>query len=145
MEVTTTRFGTLMVLPEDIVLFEHGLIGLRQCRRWVLLADAQNPVLGWLQCIDDGEVALGVVSPRRFSADYQLRIDRHELQSLQLATTRDAQVVAIVGRHSDGLSLNLKAPLVINVENRRGRQVIAKDSHPVRMMLSNESELRLTA
>jgi flagellar assembly factor FliW len=145
MEITTSRFGVLQVLPSDILVFEQGLIGLRACRRWVVLADAHNPALGWLQSIEDGEIALGVVSPRRFVADYQLRVARGELEPLKLTQTADAQVVVIVSRHPEGLSLNLRAPLVINVEGRRGRQVIAKDPLPVRLILPATGELRLTA
>lgn len=145
MEITTSRFGVLRVLPSDILVFEHGLIGLRSCRRWVVLADAHNDALGWLQSVDDGDVALGVVSPRRFVADYQLRVGRHEIESLKLARPADAQVVVVVSRHPEGLSLNLRAPLVINVEGRRGRQVIAKDPLPVRLILPLRGAMRLTA
>ena len=145
MEIYTSRFGALQVLPSDILVFEHGLIGLRSCRRWVVLADAHNSALGWLQSIEDGEIALGVVSPRRFVPDYQLRVPRGELEPLNLAKSGDAQVVVIVSRHPEGLSLNLRAPLVINVEGRRGRQVIAKDPLPVRLILPSTGEMRLTA
>ena len=145
MEVTTSRFGELHAPPSDVLLFEQGLIGLRQCRRWIVLADAQNPALGWLQCVDDPDMALGVVCPRRFVPDYQLRVARQDLAPLGLASARDAQVVVIVSRHPNGLCLNLRAPLVINVKGRRGRQVVAKDSLPVRLALSGAEELRLTA
>jgi flagellar assembly factor FliW len=145
MDISTSRFGTLEVAPSDILLFEQGLIGLRHCRRWVVLADAHNPTLGWLQSADEPEAALGVVSPRRFVPDYQLRIARQDLAPLQLASVRDAQVVVVVSRRPEGLSLNLRAPLVINVEARRGRQVIAKDPLPVRLVLPAVGEMRLTA
>lgn len=145
MEIYTSRFGALKILPSDILVFEHGLIGLRSCRRWVVLADAHNSALGWLQSVEDGEIALGVVSPRRFVPDYQLRVSRGELEPLNLARSSDAQVVVIVSRHPEGLSLNLRAPLVINVDGRRGRQVIAKDPLPVRLILPSTGEMRLTA
>lgn len=145
MDITTSRFGTLQVQSSDVLTFEQGLIGLRHCRRWVVLADAQNPALGWVQSLDEPESALGVVSPRRFVPDYQLRVSRQELAPLALSHSRDAQVVVIVSRHAEGLSLNLRAPLVINVESRRGRQVIAKDPLPVRLVLPANGELRLTA
>jgi flagellar assembly factor FliW len=145
MEVTTSRFGKLEAAPSDILLFDEGLIGLRACRRWVVLADAQNAALGWLQSIDDGDAALGIVSPRRFVPDYQLRISRQDLEPLGLASADGAQVVAIVSRHAEGLSLNLRAPLIINVETRRGRQVIAKDPLPVQFALSPAAELRRSA
>jgi flagellar assembly factor FliW len=144
MDIITSRFGSLQVSPADVLLFEHGLIGLRQCRRWVVLADAQNPALGWLQSIDEPDAALGVVSPRRYVPDYQLRVARGDLAPLALASVRDAQVVVIVSRSAEGLSLNLRAPLVINVEARRGRQVIAKNPLPVRLVLPVREELRLT-
>ena len=136
MDIYTTRFGTLSVHPQDELLFEQGLIGLEGCRRWVVLTDAENPALGWLQSIDHGHVALGIVSPRRFVRDYQLRVDRDDLRILELDTVRDAEVVVIASRQPNGLALNLRAPLVINVEKRRGCQVIAKDAHPVQFPLT---------
>jgi flagellar assembly factor FliW len=145
MDVTTSRFGKLQAPPSDILLFDQGLIGLRTCRRWIVLADAQNPALGWLQCVDDPDVALGVVCPRRFVPDYQLRVARQELAPLGLANDRDAHIVVIVSRRPEGLCLNLRAPLVINVETRRGRQVVAKDSLPIRLLLPMDEELRMTA
>jgi len=93
MDVITTRFGTLSVDPKDELIFESGLIG-----RWVVLTDTKNPTLGWLQSLDEGHIALGVVSPRRFVPDYQLRADRADLQTLELTTARDAEVVVIASR-----------------------------------------------
>ncbi|MEM8944422.1 MAG: flagellar assembly protein FliW [Planctomycetota bacterium] len=141
MDVRTTRFGRLAVAPQDELIFESGLIGLEQCRRWVVLSDTSNAALGWLQSIEEPHIALGVVSPRRFVADYQLRVDRVELETLELATARDAEVVVIASRQVSGpeagaLTLNLRAPLVINVEQRRGCQVISKDDLPVQFPLS---------
>ena len=142
----TTRFGLLSVQPQDEIVFEHGLIGLEDCRRWVVLTDSANPALGWLQNLDQGHIAVGVVSPRRFVPDYQLRVDRADLRTLGLATIRDAEVVVIASRQTNGITLNLRAPLVINVEKRLGCQVIAKDEHPVQYPLDLQNlKLRRTA
>lgn len=135
MDIYTTRFGTLSVQPQDELLFEGGLIGLEDCRRWVVLTDSNNAALGWLQSLDQGHIALGVVSPRRFVPEYQLRVCRFELSSLGLTTVHDAEVVVIASRRESGFSLNLRAPIVINVEKRLGCQVIAKDEYPVQYPL----------
>jgi flagellar assembly factor FliW len=154
MDIFTTRFGVLSVQSQDEILFEHGLIGLEDCRRWVVLTDSANPALGWLQNLEQGHIALGVVSPRRFVADYRLRVDRSDLRSLGLNTVRDAEVVVIASRQPEvsaqcstsGITLNLRAPLVINVEKRLGCQVIAKDEHPVQYPLDLQNvKLRRTA
>lgn len=145
MDVITPRFGTLKIAPADILQFDEGLIGLGYCRRWVILADAQYPALAWLQSLDDPEVALGVVSPRRFVPGYQSRVGRQDLDALGLSDAREAQVVAIVSRHEQGLSVNLRAPLLINVGERRGRQVVAQESWPIRMWLESTDERRMSA
>ena len=143
MDVITTRFGILTVQPQDELLFERGLIGLEDCRRWAVLTDSENPALGWLHSVEHGHVALGVVSPRRFVPDYRLRVDRDELLPLELTTIRDADVVVIASRREQGLTLNLRAPLVINVAARRGCQVVAKDEYPVQHTLDHRGQMAL--
>lgn len=135
MDVFTTRFGVLSIQPHDEIVFDNGLIGLEDCKRWVVLTDSNNGALGWLQNLEQGHIAVGVVSPRRFVPHYQLRVDRSDLRTLGLVTIRDAEVVVIASRQAEGMTLNLRAPLVINVEKRLGCQVIAKDEHPVQYPL----------
>ena len=48
MKISTTRFGHVNIEEADVLTFVDGLIGMEDCRRWVLLADAQNSALGWL-------------------------------------------------------------------------------------------------
>jgi flagellar assembly factor FliW len=125
MRINTTRFGRIDVDPADVLTFPSGLPGLEDCREWALLADATNDALGWLQSTTRGDVAMAVVSPRRFVPDYQVRIPRSELTPLAIADIRQAQVVLVVSHNSTSLTINLKAPIVINLEARTGRQVVA--------------------
>ena len=136
LHVATSRFGPLEFEQVDIIHFPAGISGLERCRDWVLLADAHSDVLGWLQSTERPEVALGVASPRRFVPDYRVRIARRELETVQLAEPRDAQVLVIVGVTERGNSLNLKAPLVFNLANRLGTQVVAKDDHPLQFLVT---------
>jgi flagellar assembly factor FliW len=135
MNITTTRFGTLTIDESEVLTFVDGLIGMEDCRRWVLLADAQNSALAWLQSLDRAEVALAVVSPRRFVAGYQCRVARRDIQPLGLADPNDAQVLVIISHAGGSLALNLKAPLVIHLEERLGRQIVARDDHSVQHRL----------
>ena len=145
MDISTTRFGTVTIDDEDVLTFVDGLIGMEDCRRWALLADAQNSALGWLQSIDRPDVALAVVSPRRFVTDYQVRVARRDVEPLGLSDATEAQVLAIVNEAGDSLALNLKAPLVVHVTTRLGRQIVAKDNHSVQHLLSGARPFRRTA
>ena len=146
MEVKTSRFGPLDIELSDVIRFPQGILGMERCNDWVLLADAQNDALGWLQSTDHADVALAVVSPRRFVSNYQIRLPKRELTPLDLSDIKDAQVLVIVGKTEQGLSVNLKAPLVFNLEHRLGAQVVAKDDHPLQHPLTSSTTiLRKTA
>jgi flagellar assembly factor FliW len=138
MQIRTTRFGSLDVETDDMIRFPMGLPGIEDCHDWVLLADATNNALGWLQSATRPEVALAVVSPRRFVPGYQFRVYRSELAPLELVDVKEAQVLAIVGKNEQSITLNLKAPLVINLERRLGRQVVANGNQPVQYELTSE-------
>ena len=84
--------------------------GLEACRDWVLLKDEYNDAVAWLQSAQRPRIALPVVSPRRFVPDYQIRVGRAELESLDLDDVRSAQVVVIAGRTEHSITLNLKRP-----------------------------------
>jgi flagellar assembly factor FliW len=118
---------------------------MESCREWVLLADANNDALGWLQSVERPEVALAVVSPRRFVPDYQIRVTRRELTTLGVERPDDTQVLVVVGRSQGRLVLNLKAPLVFNLERQVASQVVAKDDHPLQYEIPQGAPLRKSA
>lgn len=145
MQIHTSRFGAVEIRPDDELLFPLGLIGLEAWRRWVVLADSRTPGLGWLQSIERDDLALAVVSPRRFVPEYQVRVAASELSPLEAAGETPQVVVAVSCHGGEALSINLKAPILICLGSRRGRQVVAKDEHAVRHWLNDPAELRRSA
>lgn len=137
MEIASTRFGRIEVGHAEVVQFPEGLPGLENCREWVFLADVENAALAWMQSLDRPEIALAVVSPRRFVPGFQLRVARRELEPLRLDGLAEAEVLAILGKTSSAVTLNLKAPLVLNLQRRLGRQVIANGDLPMQYELGN--------
>ncbi len=131
MNVSTSRFGSVEIKADDILLFKNGLIGFEDCQHWVILADAENPAIAWLQSMQRPEIAMPVVSPRRFVAQYQVRVDHQELDSLQLTDVDSAHVLCLVGKNASSLTMNLRAPIVVNLERKLGCQVLTKDDQAI--------------
>ncbi|CAL1151170.1 unnamed protein product [Cladocopium goreaui] len=145
MQIQTTRFGSVEVRPADILTFPQGLIGLEPWSEWVALADGRHSGLGWLQSTERADLAFAVVSPRRFVPGYKVRVSARDLGPLEAPADATPQVVVTVSCHGEGaLSLNLKAPLLVCLESRRGKQVVAKDDHPVRHWLGSAGSMRRT-
>jgi flagellar assembly factor FliW len=139
MQAMTSRFGSVSIQADDILLFPNGLIGFEDCHHWILLADQHSEVVGWLQSLSHPQLAVPVVSPRRFLSDYRVVVTRSELAPLQLAEPDDAYVLAIVSKNDGRLTLNLKAPLVVNLSRHIGCQVITNDEQPVQFALADHS------
>jgi flagellar assembly factor FliW len=70
MIVQTSRFGKVEAKPEEIIIFPNGLIGFETSRQWVILPDPENGDVAWLQSVSDSQVALPLISPRKFAPDY---------------------------------------------------------------------------
>lgn len=138
MLIRTTRFGQIEIEPEDILRFPDGLFGLADYQHWVLLHDGENEALGWLQSTSRPDLAFAVVSPRRFVPNYQLRMSRRELERLAAVDTKSVHLLAIVGKNERGMTLNLKAPLVIHLPQRLGRQVVNNADESVQYQVPSE-------
>ncbi len=55
---------------------------------------------------------------------YQVGIRREQMEELSLASLDEAQVFVIVNKYDRALTANLQGPLVVNVGNRRGMQLV---------------------
>src|SRR5437773_605618 len=93
MQISTTHFGPVEIEIDDILLFPHGIVAFEDCRHWVLLSDEENPALAWLQSVGSAEVALPVVSPRRFAPEYAVHVGRGQLLPLEFSQFDQAYVL----------------------------------------------------
>jgi flagellar assembly factor FliW len=64
---------------------------------------------------------------------------------LALETPDEAHVLVILSKSEVGITLNLKAPLVINLERRLGRQVIHNADEPLQYELVTTEPVRKIA
>ena len=138
MNLETSRFGTLEVDPGRILLLPDGLVGMPSDRHWVLLRESSTEAVGWLQSLTDPELALPVVAPQRFVLNYRLRIHRREVASLPWSPRDQVMVLAIVSKTSGLLTLNLRAPVMVNLDRLLGRQVVSCDEQPLQYVLPNQ-------
>lgn len=129
MKVQTSRFNEIVVDEKDVIRLPEGLIGFPELVRYVLLDHDVDSPFKWLQSLDDGTMAFVVMSPLTFRPDYTVEVTEDEIASLDLKDPDDAVISVIVTIPMDPkkMSANLKAPLVFNLKNRLGKQVIVKD------------------
>jgi flagellar assembly factor FliW len=108
------RFGAVEIVPQDVIEFPFGLIGLGGLR-YVLLD--RNPGTGflWLHAIDNPALALPVVSPHQFFSSFSLEIAPEDQERTGIEDAAGAQLYVTVRATPNPLDItaNLRAPLVI--------------------------------
>lgn len=130
LEVNTTRFGKVSVKEADVVELPQGLIGFPELKRYVLLDHDKESPFKWFQSLDDGAIAFVLINPLLFKPDYEVEVTESEVSGLALVNEEDAVISVIVTMPSNpqNMTANLKAPLIFNLQNRKGRQIILNDS-----------------
>lgn len=132
MQVNTIRFGSLEVNENDIITFSSGLLGFEHLTRFFIVDPADDTLILWLQSVDSADVAFPVLEPKIFKADYKVRLSASELRllSLDAIVGNSVLVYSILTIPEDvtKMTANLKAPIVINTADQRGRQVVLQEN-----------------
>jgi flagellar assembly factor FliW len=125
-KVTTTRFGDIDVNESDVIELPAGLIGFPDLKKYILLDHDKESPFKWLQSLDDGAIAFVLINPLLFKPEYTVEVTEAEVADLSIQQEEDAVISVIVTMPSNpqNMTANLKAPLVFNLKNRKGKQII---------------------
>lgn len=130
LKIQTTRFNEIEVSENDIIELPSGLIGFPELKKYVLLDHDTNSPFKWLQSLDDGSIAFVLLNPLLFNTEYTVEVNESEVSELSLDNEEDAiiSVIVTIPSNPKNMTANLKAPLVFNLKNRKGCQVILSNS-----------------
>jgi flagellar assembly factor FliW len=119
----SSRFGTFEIPAAEEIEFPLGLIGLGGLRYALL---DRNPGSGflWLHSLEDPDLALPVIDPRRFFRPFTLQLTDEDRERIGAPDPAAAQIYVTVrtAPNPGDTLVNLRAPLV--VWERRGHQVL---------------------
>ena len=129
--IATTRFGQVQISASDIISFPEGILGFNELKRFVLLDDPNDEIFAWLQACDDAGVAFPVLEPELFAAGYKVNASKADLEALKMTSLEGSRMFSIVTIPEDPTKMtgNLKAPVIINIQNRIGRQCVLQDNN----------------
>jgi len=115
---------------EDVILFEEGLIGFPEAKRFVLIESESLSPFRIFQCVDNPRVGFLVLDPRTVFKTYERSIPYEAWRSLEVAdkTERLSLVISIIGKDPRESTANLQAPLLINHQKMLGKQLILANS-----------------
>jgi len=123
----SSRFGELEVESSSVIEFVDGLIGFAQDKQFVLLD--YHPPFSWLHCITNPQLAFVVVSGGEFGDSYRVEPPVGD-RDIDLRADDEVSIINLVSvrPNASETTANLKAPIIVNLRNRRGKQIILDTS-----------------
>lgn len=142
MIIETTHFGKIEIAEENILHFDEGILGFEEIKEYGLIdnEDSESPFC-WIQAIEMPELAFALVDPFAIKKDYDFELTDEDVSSLGIDIPSQVTVFAIVVVPEDTkkISMNLKAPIIINTNNRKAAQIILNsDKYTVRHFILDE-------
>jgi flagellar assembly factor FliW len=134
-QLETKHFGSIAYEAGAELEFPAGLPGFESRRRFLALRFAQSDPLVYLQSMEDPALCFLTVPVLVADKDYRLQVDGEDLETIGLTPGeqpqigRDVLCLAVLSIREDAdPTVNLLAPLVINLKNHRAVQAVHAES-----------------
>lgn len=151
MRADTRLFGEIDIEEDKIITLENGMIGLPEYQKFALIFDEEKGMKSssvmWFQSMDDPQTAFPVMQPNTVKTDYNPTVNDEVLSPLGELKEENTYVLVTLTASSDvkETSVNLKAPIVINTDTRKGCQIIVEDDYPVKYKIYDAVQARKKA
>ena len=129
MIINTRVFGEITIADDRIIHMEKGIIGFPDLQHFAMVHDEQKSDgrVAWLVSVEEPAFALPVMDPLAVYEGYNPEVEDELLKPLGELNPDDMLVLVtltIPKGKPEEMSVNLKAPFIINSDNREGVQVI---------------------
>jgi flagellar assembly factor FliW len=137
-KLKTKAFGQIEVEDDKIIRFDHGILGFPDLKDFTLIFDedkgADSPIK-WLQSIDEPGFAMPVMNPELVINGYTPHIDSELLSAIGDNIQSDNILILVtvtVPKDITKTTVNLKAPIIISIDNRKAVQLICDDDYSIK-------------
>ncbi len=143
--IETKKFGVIDVNKDAIFNFVMPIIGFNDLKKYAIIDYKPDSPFKWLQSLEDMELAFPITLCSFFDIDYKFDIPDEEAQTLGIESADDVFVCNIANipmSNPQGATINMLAPIVINLTNKKAMQLVLKNTDfQVRYKLFDKTDL----
>lgn len=135
MIINTRDFGEQTISEDKIINFPHGIFAFEDENRFIMLSPlGEDKYPAWLQSVDNENLCFIVYSPEQIVENYSITADAESLAAVELGENDTPQylVLAVVPEEYKDTTVNLKSPILINVDKMIAVQTIAAENYPIK-------------
>ena len=134
----TGQFGEFEVAEETVLTFPSGVVGFPAVQKFVVLDVADDCQYQWFQAVEEPDLAFVIIDIHLLDPEFRVEISDEGLVELEVSQTDPVLILAVVTIPSgkpEQATANLRAPLVVNLRTRKGKQLILHESIPLHFPL----------
>ena len=126
MQIKTNQFGVVEFDSNLIIKFESGIFGFEHLKDYLLIK-VEDDIFIWLNSIEEPEIAFPMIGLRLIDESYPQEME-HEAFGI---VNMNPEILKI--------TVNLKAPVYINQDDKSGYQkILDSDKYPIKYNLFKE-------
>ena len=127
----TSKFGEIEINKDSIFNFISPIIGFNDLKEYTIIDYKPESPFKWLQSVEDMDLAFPITLCSFFGIDYQFDIPDEEAEKLEIESPDDVFVCNIANipqSNPQGATINMIAPIVVNITNKKAMQLILKNT-----------------
>ena len=131
-KIYTSRFGEIEVDETKIVHFKDGIPAFEEEHEFVILPYEDESPYYFMQSLKSPDLAFLLTIPFLFFNDYSFEIDDETIKELDIKNQEDVfyySMITIPNGSVRYMTANLVAPIVINGENMKAKQLVLGNSN----------------
>ena len=111
------------------ILFEKGIPGFEDYKYFDLNVIKDNEKFYSIVSKEDDNIGFISISPFDIKKDYEIDLNDEFVKELDIKSEKDVLVLCLItlGKTLKDSTANLKAPIIINIKNNRGKQLILQN------------------
>jgi|UniRef100_A0A7V3VTH6 flagellar assembly factor FliW len=121
-----TKIGSYDIKEESIFKFAEGIPGFENLKRFAVLSRADTEPIKWFVSLEDKNVALPIIDPWLIFKDYSFTLNEEMLKRIENPKRENVLIFCVIDLHRPNVTVNLMAPIVINIEKGIGSQIIVE-------------------
>ncbi len=131
-KVSTSRFGEIEVDEKKIVHFQNGIPAFEDEREFIILPYEEDSPYYFMQSVNSPDLAFLLTIPFLFFPEYSFEVDDATMKELEITNHDNVFYYAMITIPNGSIrymTANLLAPIVLNSDNMRAKQVVLEKSN----------------
>jgi len=128
-KIVSGKLGEVEFQESDIITLSAPMLGFPDLNDFILISNEKSYPFLWFQSVQDVNICFILVEPEIFFPDYKPEVSKRDMKILAADEDKSLKLfgIVVVPDQPKNATVNLRAPLAVNMEKKLSKQVILED------------------